>query len=235
MTPYRIEVRNSPDWNKHTVATLGVSVTSPNWQDDKFAAILAFATKRFTTIRIDVTDALYRHGFMVEGMAGEEALACANSLGALWLARHADVIAACPVAPAIVRWAAWYDHPDYETTLKQFQTAHQSNPVLSEAVRDDIAAFYRRKGREPSPVEHQGSANYFIEELAVITLQARALSGLRIYPGDELRCFSVVRRGLVPEAPSGLEQEQYARIKFESRGRQRNLVPSSTPQTALCG
>ena len=62
-----------------------------------------------------------------------------------------------------------------------------------------------------------------IEELAVITLQARALPSVKLYPGGELHCLNVVRRELVPEAPKGLEREQFARMSIETRG------PSSLP------
>ena len=33
-----------------------------------------------------------------------------------------------------------------------------------------------------------------------------------VYPGDDLRCLSVVRHMLAPEAPRGLEREQFANI-----------------------
>ena len=39
MTSYKVIVRNSPNWREHKAATLGVSVISPNWQGNKFAAI----------------------------------------------------------------------------------------------------------------------------------------------------------------------------------------------------
>jgi hypothetical protein len=41
---------------------------------------------------------------------------------------------------------------------------------------------------------------------------------LREYPGSELQCLNVVRRQLVPEAPAGIEREQFARVTIETRG-----------------
>jgi len=224
MTPYRIEVRNSPNWQQRKAATLGVSITSPNWQDDKFASILGFAATRFLAINIDVTDALYRHGFMADGMTEDQALAHANGLGILWLTRHADIIDACPVKPTVVRWAEWYKHPDYKNAVNDFQNACEANSILNDAIHSDVMDFYRRHQKLPTEKEYEGSRNYFIEELAVITLQARALPSLRIYPGDELRCFQVVRSGLVPEAPKGLAREQYGKIKFVARNNHRQKV-----------
>ncbi|MDE1900954.1 MAG: tRNA-dependent cyclodipeptide synthase [Alphaproteobacteria bacterium] len=218
MTHYKIEIRNSPGWRQHRVATLGVSVSSPNWHDEKFAATLSFAAANFDAIRIDVTDALYRHSFMAEGLSPKEAMAQANALGSLWLARHQDIIDDCKIKPSIVRWGEWYGHPDYETTLIEFQRAHELNDVLREAVHDDAMEFYRRKQQTPSLLEQEKSKDFMTEELAVLTLQARALPGVRLYPGEELRCLNVVRAGLVPEAPMGLENEQFAKVKFDKRG-----------------
>jgi hypothetical protein len=56
-----------------------------------------------------------------------------------------------------------------------------------------------------------------LEELAVLTLQARELPGVRIYPGDQLASMQVVSHGLVPQAPRGLELEQFAEINLRSR------------------
>ena len=182
---------------------------------------MEFAAANFRLIRIDVTDALYRHNFMAEGTPPGQALARANALGALWLAQHQDVIDACgcPVKPQVVRWAEWYKHPEYSETLIGFERAHSMSAILRDAVHADILEFHRRKYRTPSLSEMEHARNYLIEEMAIICLQARELPSVKIYPGDELSCLNVVRRGLVPEAPAGLEREQYAKIKFERRGR----------------
>jgi tRNA-dependent cyclodipeptide synthase len=217
MSGYKVEVRNSPGWRDFEAATLGVSAPSPNWQGEKFAAILDFVARHFSVVRIDVTDALYRHNFMVEGLLPGEALARANAMGALWLAQHQDTIDACPVKPNVIRWAEWYRHSDFADTLAGFERAYAVNPVLREAVQNDAMDFYRRKSRPPTLAQLEHSRNYLIEELAVITIQARELPSVKIYPGDELSCLHVVRLGLVAEAPRGLEREQFARITLKAR------------------
>ena len=97
MSQYKVIVRNSQGWRNHKAATLGVSVLSPNWQGHKFISIIEFAAAHFETIRVDVTDALYRHNFMAKGISSEQALIQSNALGALWLAQHQDIINACGV------------------------------------------------------------------------------------------------------------------------------------------
>jgi tRNA-dependent cyclodipeptide synthase len=231
MSRYKVIVRNSPNWRQHKAATLGVSVPSPNWQDEKFASIMDFCAAHFEIIRIDVTDALYRHNFMAEGLPPEQALAQANAMGALWLAQHQDIIDTCPVKTQIVRWAEWYKHPDYQNVLAGFQRAHETNHVLREAVHNDAMEFYRRRQQEPSLLELEKSKAFMVEEMAVITLQARELPSVKIYPGEELKCLHVVRHGLVPEAPTGLEREQFAKIKFEKKGHMPTLPVMGEPGT----
>jgi tRNA-dependent cyclodipeptide synthase len=218
MSTYKIIVRNSPGWRSFEACTLGVSVTSPNWQDEHFASILDFAAAHFKTIRIDVTDLLYRHNFMAEGLPPHEAETRANALGTSWLARHQEFIDACPVKPEVIRWGHWYDHPDYPEVFDGVSRAYATTAVLREAIESDVSGFFRRLGREPTEIERQSGRDYLVEEVAVMILQARELPGLRIYPGEQLACLDVVRRGLVPEAPRGLEQEQFARVRFHTRG-----------------
>src|SRR5262249_26243171 len=245
MSAYKIIVRGSPGWRNHKAATFGVSVSSPNWQGDKFASILDWAATKFETIRIDVTDALYRHNFMAEGATPQEAEARAQALGTLWLARHQDMIDACPVTPQIIRWGAWYRHPDYRETLAGFEHAYTNKLLLREAVQNDVTHFHRRQHPEPSQAERIHSTHYLIEERAVRSLQGRALASAKIYPGDELHCMQVVRRGLIPEAPKGLEREQFAKIKLQARGLQAEAEPQvpqagrqllkEAPASATCG
>jgi tRNA-dependent cyclodipeptide synthase len=213
---YKIKISNSPNWQRFHATTLGISVSSPNWQEEKFEAILNFAARNFQTIRLDVTDALYRHNHMAEGKKPEEALALANAEGALWLTRHQDIINACPIKPQVVRWAEWYSRPDYKDVLAGFQRAHEIDAGFREAIDRDANKFYQRKMIVPSLMELEHARNYLIEEVAVMTLQARELPSLKLYPGSELSCLKIVRNGKVPSAPKGLEREQFARVKFET-------------------
>ncbi len=216
-TRYKIEVRNCPNWRKQRATTLGVSIMSPNWQGEKFQAIMEFASENFEEIRIDVTDALYRHNFMAQGLDEEQAFAQATAAGSLWLTQHADIIMASPVKPQIIRWARWYKHADFEAVHHKFVSLYNSSSVFHDAVESDIMNFYRRANNRCHESERQHSRDFLIEEVAVITLQARELPSVKIYPGEELNCLNVVRRGLVEDAPTGLEREQYAKIKFETR------------------
>jgi hypothetical protein len=45
-----------------------------------------------------------------------------------------------------------------------------------------------------------------------------------VYPGDELRCLSVVWHMLAAEAPRGLEREQFAKIATAALGGKRSFA-----------
>lgn len=214
---YKIEIRNSEGWRTHSAVTIGVSVTSPNCTGEKFAAVLAFAENNFKQVRIDLTDALYRHGLAAEGIEASAALMQAKSFGALWLVQNSDEIERSTIKPNLIRWADWYKHPNFEATLSGFKDAFRASAVLRSAVNLDIEDFGRRRDRVLTSSLYDGSKNFYIEELAVMTLQARELGGLRLYAGSELNCVQLVRRGGVKEAPSGLEKEQFARVRFIKR------------------
>ena len=217
MNAYKVSICKSSGWRGFEACTLGVSVTSPNWQDERFASILAFAAINFKTIRIDVTDLLYRAEFMAEGMPPRDAEAHANALGTSWLERHQPLIEACPVRPDIIRWGTWYGHPDYASTLEQVQHAYDNSPVLRAAVQSDVEVFFRLRGREPTNIECEHSRNFLLEEMAVLTLQARDRSGRQNIPRRPAGLYVCSQPGPVPEAPGGLEREQFAQVNLRSR------------------
>ena len=123
------------------------------------------------------------------------------------------MIAALTPNAKIVRWGEWYAHPDFPDTLAAFQAAFENNPFLREAVIGDVAGFYDRQEKVPTLRQQSASVNFLIEEMAVLTLQARALPGVRIYPGNELQCLALVRSKAV-DVPRGIEREQFMRVKF---------------------
>ena len=217
MSAFRVNICKSPGWRNFTTCTLGVSVTSPNWQRERFASILDFAAKHFSRIRIDLTDALYRHSFAGQGLSDRTAFARAETLGTAWLQEHRKFLAPCPIEPEVIRWASWYRHQDYAEVELRFNRAEADSPVLRAALAADLDAFFRRKGHPPDENELKHAKQFLMEELVVLTLQAREMPSVRLYPGKQLRCMQAVAGGLVPEAPRGLECEQFAKVTLRSR------------------
>lgn len=224
-THYKISLKNCPDWHEYNVVNLGVSVESPNWQAEKFGSILFWASKRFSRIIINVTDALYRHNFAAMGLDMEKATVCANALGSLWLTRHQSIIDLCPIPVTIYRWGEWYKHPDFLSVCENFKELYKADSLFKEKIHNDMDSFCERLDINLSEKKEEHYLDYLIEELAISTLQARQVSCLKAYPGDDLACFDVIRKRLIPNAPTGLENERFARIKFKRRNSP--LLPST--------
>ena len=112
------------------------------------------------------------------------------------------------------------------------QPPRASDPILSTAISADIDGFIARQvkhggGIEDASAGRAASRAYLIEELAAITLQGRAQSSARIYPGPELASFRAVRDGRVAGAPAGLERDYYVHVNLERR-----KAPAPLPHAA---
>lgn len=215
---YRAVPKSCPLWPQYQNATLGVSMGNKRWHGEKFVAILAWAESHFATIRIDVSDALYRYNIMADGKNESAALHMAEATGALWLAQHQDAIHDCKKPISVVRWRHWLDHPDFATTLVQFQHTLTQDVVFHEALEQDVTNFLARNTDNTALTATYCRA-YILEELAVITLQARAQGGARLYPGAEMESLKLVRKRLVATAPLGLEHDYHVMLELKRRNK----------------
>src|SRR5262249_18348814 len=132
------------------------------------------------------------------------------------------ILQACGKAWAFVCWESWLRHDDFVAVLAAYTVLVDSHPVLAPAFQADIDGFLSRHIRRGSTLEDNAlikatSRAYLLEELAAITLQGRALTSARIYPGPELQSFAVIRNGQVPEAPHGLENDYYVHTNLQHR------------------
>ena len=219
---YRVRVNSRPDWVAYASCTLGISVGQPYNEGDKFAATVEWAARHFEQIRVDVSDTLQRHRMIGEGTPAEEAATASRREGERWIARATPVLGACGTPYTIVRWNEWLRHAEFPAVHATYSRLAASDRVLSTAIAADIDGFIARRAKhgggmaEVSAVRAASRA-YLIEELAAITLQGRAQSSARIYPGPELASFHAVRGGLVAGAPGGLERDYYVHVNLERR------------------
>ena len=210
---YKVEICKSPGWRNHKACVLGVSTPSPNWRGEKFAAILGFAAANSNELHIDVTDALYAHNFMADGAAPDEAHRMAMNLGDQWLTENMLMIDACPLRPKIVRWSAWYNHPGYDAALMGFRLRYADNSLLREMIEADVDQFFVRRDIQPTMRQRAHARDFILEEMAVLSLQGSQMPAVRLYPGNQLNSMRVLRQGLIPGVPEGLEKQQFACVR----------------------
>ncbi len=216
MTRYKVKARSCEGWRDFGICTLGVSVGAKNWEGKKFEAILGFAADNFDKIRLDITDAIYQHNFMAQGLDALEARTRANAEGTYWLARHAQIISSCKVKPEILRWETWYGHPDFNYILNAVRSAYQDNSEFKDLVDTDVSIYMGRHTNH-SPKARAHSLDFILEEIAVFIIQARELPSVRIYPGAGFEVFRRLRESPLDGVPTGMERDKFMRVKFESR------------------
>jgi tRNA-dependent cyclodipeptide synthase len=219
---YRVRVNACPEWVGYDSCTLGISVGQPYHEGEKFAATVEWAARHFEHIRVDVSDTLQRHRLIGAGATPAEAARASLHAGDRWIAEAMPVLAESGRPFAIVRWNTWLRHPEFAVVHRTYSRLAETDAVLRLAVNRDIDDFIARQSRRgllppDETTTRAASRAYLIEELAAITLQGAAERSARIYPGPELASFKVLRQGLVPGAPAGLDRDYYVQVNLERR------------------
>ncbi|MGE3284177.1 MAG: hypothetical protein AB7O13_24800 [Alphaproteobacteria bacterium] len=204
--PYKLVTLHSPGWAAFDAATLLISVGQPYHEGDKFAATVEWAARHFKRLHILVADTLQRHNETADWFAR----------GSAWIERNRAAWVACQRQVTVSRWNDWIFKPEFPDILEQFRKA-ANGKLLHTAITQDVTNFAARQVAKGVSPRVEQSREYLLEELAAITLQARAVASARIYPGPELASFRAVAKGLVPDAPSGLERHYHTVIDFKRR------------------
>ena len=212
---YKVRARQSPSNNRHV--TLSISVGGLNHEGEKFAETMRWATKRFDSITVCVSDSFQRYKLQSNGLGALEAHSKALRDGVAWVERNLNNLTIDkPIS--VTRWDMWRRHPDFADVEDTFAELAITNEELAKTVDKDANYFLSRNPHLKSgPQAFELCRAAVIEELAVHTLQAREYGGSRVYPGDQIESLGLVRSGGVPSAPFGLQQEQFIRINLERR------------------
>lgn len=212
MNSFTIHPRKAGNWRRHREATLAISVGAPYHEGEKFAATVAWAAQRFDKLHLQVGDTLQRHN-----SNAPDAETQSRAAGDAWLARNQPIVAATGKLASVTRWDDLRRQPDYPAVHAQFKQAARENTQLAAAISADAARFIARQPT-PLPDASARSTAYVLEELAVITLHARAVPGARLYPSPNIESLALVEAGLVPQAPKGLERQQRIHLSIRSKG-----------------
>jgi tRNA-dependent cyclodipeptide synthase len=196
----------------YKTAGLAISMSGHRYHETPYLeACVELINRRFESCFIDLTDRLYEHNFMAQGMAVDDAREQAIRLGDEWLSRNAEALKRFSIPVRVTRWAEW-DGAAGEIGA-ECQRLYESDANFRNSVDQDAVAFVGR--RERSPEERRHSVNFILEECAVLTAQCRATPHAAIYPGREMSTLSRMRNLEFPDAPRGLERSVYCRVTFD--------------------
>ena len=188
---------------------LGISVGARNHRGPYLKAIVKLLNDRAQQNGIiNVADTLRRYTFMAQGIPEEDAIKKAQAMGNQWVSENSHILTDLDAQWRMLRWDKFLKDPRFYDYLKRFDRALAVSDVLQNAINDDTMNFYKRiKGKtyKPSPLELRCSTTFFIEELAVLSIQFEDHPAAQIYAGKELQCLKVVRAGLVPDVPTGIQ------------------------------
>ena len=180
---------------------MGISMGSKNHTGEAFSATVDCINR--TDLKrgiIDVSDTLRRYTHMIS-MSAEEAHANAREEGDKWIIENTEAIKRFRVPVDVQHWDIWLLDPRFQEYVARFHDAYKNCDVLRNAVKKDIDNFYARKNVALNERGYKLSASFYLEEMAVMSIQFEDNEAAQIYPGKELNCLRVVRAGMVPGVP----------------------------------
>lgn len=215
---------NNAVWRQYPAICLGISVGKPAFEGASMLAILDCAERTGKPVIIRVSDTLQRHNIAAQGIDMPTATKLSADAGDAWLDQFGKHALAIPNIQKIIRWNELLYHPQFETTHTQLVRAETVNPIFRDALRQDIDRFAVKQGDDivQATLRAAHSRAFLLEEAAGFILFGKQHASVRLYPGRETESLRVIRLGLVPEAPKGLENTGFAGLSI--RGDRPNIA-----------
>lgn len=198
---------------------LGVSLGSKNYEGEALRAVVeAINATNLKKGVVDVSDTLARHTMMIVDMTEQDAHRKTQKDGLDWVNRHKEILDGLEADHSIIHWDHWLEDKRFSEYKKAFETAFRNDTRLKAAITKDIQNFYKRKFNQ-AVIEHtnkdiQHSINYYLEELAVMSIQFEDFPGAQIYAGKELESLKLVRTKAIPNVPYGITQSKFYRLSI---------------------
>lgn len=205
---------------------IGISLDSPNFTGKRLETLIDWINDNtcFTNIKISLSDTLNRHNYMLPYNLSEAAAHAKSVLaGDQWLKDNKRALNALEVPFDIIRWDYWlYKHnAEVEKNKEIFSELYAKNDSeINLAINKDLNGFFTRKHNKTiDQLPHetvQKSLNYIIEELAVYSIIFNQYPSTKIYPGNDLNCFTAIRESQIPDIPPGIPNSEFVGLKIWS-------------------
>ena len=213
----KVSARSEAKWSGLSRFHLGVSMGGGHHSGEMLEAIVAWINHHgFEGGMIDISDTLNRYNYMRDDIPELEAREISKRDGIKWELRNTETLSKLDMPVKLIHWDHWLQDDRFESYLHAFETAFNKNPVLKVALMQDIQRFYTRKFNqslhERSSADIELSKRFYLEELAVLSIQFEDYPCVEIYPGRELDCLKVVRAGKVKNVPLGLQNAVYSSL-----------------------
>lgn len=182
--PYKICVNGGEKWSDHAHARLQISINQEKHNGDKFAATMEWASHRFHSQTLIISDTLQRHNYITQGFTPEEAMRLAYQDGLNWFEKNRETIEKHNRVN-ITFWNDWLNCPTFKAKHFAVKTAYIKDIALNDLINDTAKHFAKKYDDQAKGF--QSSLNYILEELAAFSLMYDNDQTIDIYPGHGLR------------------------------------------------
>ena len=210
---YKLEVARGEgdDWRACRRVTVGISVGAHYHEGAKFQATMKWVAENFDSCTVLICDSLHRFNEQdYYSGAHEAALRKSILSGTEWLERNRASISSCPIPCVVTRWEEWRLHLDFPKVREQICGVYDQDPWMQAAVTLSVDRYVSnslRRGEVPDvSIEARSEASrlYIIEELAGLTLCARAHGTLEIYAGSKIPALDYLKEKKRADLPEPL-------------------------------
>lgn len=213
----KIEAKGMSRTKHHKHFCLGVSMGSQNHEGESLEATINWINQsHFEEGIIDVSDTLYRHTYIAQGMSEHEAMSKARQDGNEWVERNQGIIKKLKIPTKIIRWDSWIKHSQFHDYKYYFLSLYKNHPLFKQAIDQDIDCYYHRKKgvsiRFYSTTTHKHSVNYFCEELSAHSILFNEYPSVSLYAGKQLESYKLIREGKIKVLFDGIKESPYVRL-----------------------
>lgn len=213
------KLKTRPNFNAYDTAAIGISINSRNHEGFALEAIVDWVNSQptFQKCVIDLSDTLHRHNLNFLGYSLGEAYGVVYNAGDKWIKDNQHILQNLRMPFEIIRWDTWLNSKEFVRNKLMVERAIIYNKNFRNALNYDIECFASRQyraGLSRNKIDRmlEGSYNYLIEELAVHSIFFDKIPSISVYPGRQQKSFKLMRQGMVPNVPTGMQKSDYASL-----------------------
>lgn len=218
MSEYKVKIKQSPGWNLNPVGMISISQGQENHEGAKLDALLQWGIENHQQCLLNISDTLYRHNLIRDGVPAPEAAQESFRLGNEWMQRNAVTLSRHKDKfSRIHRWNDWLHHPEFNAVHAKVIEYYEHVPTFRACADADIESFIGRKRSQGADEAftrlETASRAYLLEETAAYIIMARTYAANRVYPAKPLQTFEYLRHAPgLPPLLQGMERAMCVRV-----------------------
>lgn len=218
---YKIRGRAGFDWCVYKQVRFEVSLDSEQSMGPKTEAIAEWLYRHFNRIIVIVGDVLHRHNYLINKTCAnmEDAFLFSSKQGKAWFARNSKYFQS---GTDFISWKEFIEDPNFFEALQKSRYLYNHNLQFHDNLDQAIAdKWIRARKRNEPHVDWNDfkdiSLNYLLEETAGLSIAYKKFPGVSAYAGEHNDMWAMFTKGIVDNAPEGLENAHCIRLCINRR------------------